>query len=137
MAPTVKWDSRLETGHALIDEQHRDFFKHVNHIIEATEAGRGLLEIEKLMDFLDSYVIWHFEAEEKIMKDVSYPEIENHKNAHRDFRDSVAKLRLVARRKGINEHLVLTTNQTIIRWIAEHIESSDQALAAYIEEFDK
>ena len=81
-----KWDSGLEIGIELIDEQHKELFSRIDQLELAIYKGKASFELIKLMEYLESYVIEHFEVEEKLMIDARYPDFAKHANQHNEFR---------------------------------------------------
>ncbi|MCK5689066.1 hemerythrin family protein [Myxococcota bacterium] len=132
MSSLIEWDPGLVTGHTQIDKQHRAFFERANHIITAVEAGSASEHIERLIGFLDDYVLWHFTSEELLMEKYDYPAIREHQKSHSKFSKSVEKLRRELEKKGVGKHLVSATHQTVVLWFIEHIANSDKDLAEYI-----
>ena len=45
-----------------------------------------------MMDYMAEYTEFHFGEEEKLMESVNYPEIEKHKEKHKEFVKTVADL---------------------------------------------
>ena len=62
----IEWTEDLATGVNKIDNQHKELFKRINNLLEACNQGRGKNEVEKVIKFLDDYVIIHFSEEENI-----------------------------------------------------------------------
>ena len=85
----LNWTEDIAVGVELIDEQHRNLFEHLNNFVDAIDNGAGTDEIEKVVGFLDKYVIEHFDTEEMMMKEVSCPDMEEH------IRDSTGYLAIL------------------------------------------
>ena len=49
----IEWTKDLETGVALIDEQHKELFDRVNKLLAASSQGRGKEEVGSLLGFLE------------------------------------------------------------------------------------
>ena len=59
-----KWDTELNVGIGLIDNQHKIIFDLVNDLGKASEGMADKKVIETLFDVIENYVFRHFEAEE-------------------------------------------------------------------------
>jgi len=127
-----KFDKSLETGHAKIDEQHKQLFVTLNSIIQASEQGRGKDEIYKTLDFLNQYTIMHFMTEEKLQKEYAYPDYPAHKKFHDDFKTTVKELTQELIDKGPVKELIDTAAKTVGDWLITHIKGSDIVMAAYL-----
>jgi hemerythrin len=127
-----QWDASLETGHAKIDNQHKQLITALNSIIDASREGKGQDEIFKTLDFLTGYTIMHFNTEEKLQVDYDYPDYLIHKRYHDEFKGTVGELtqRLVA--EGPTEELIGEVTTTIGNWLLNHIKGDDFRMAAYV-----
>jgi hemerythrin len=78
---------------AVIGEQHK---KLVNMFIKLNEAVKKNDTREEIYDIIDdviSFTRLHFATEEQIMAQSEYPEIEAHKNKHKQLIDETLHLR--------------------------------------------
>jgi len=129
---TYNWDSSLETGNDVIDNQHKDMISAINKITEAHRQGKGREEIVKTMDFLSDYAVMHFSAEEKLMQNTKYPEFSTHKRYHEEFKKTVQNLT----RKMVDDVTVDDYINTVIftlgDWLFSHIKGDDFRMAAFV-----
>ncbi len=73
----LEWTPDLSVGVEEIDEQHRELFRRAERLIATLRCGdRG--EVLPLLAYLDEYVAHHFSAEERLMREVRYPALEEH-----------------------------------------------------------
>jgi hemerythrin len=131
-----QWDSSLETGHDLIDNQHKQLVVMVNSLLDACRSGKGRQEITKTMDFLTGYTIKHFMDEEKIQIKYNYPDYLGHKRYHDEFKVVVADLSRRLIRKGPTDELVNEVSFRIGDWLLNHTKGDDFRMAAYIKARD-
>lgn len=82
----------LETGNAVIDNEHRELFNAVNNIIDACSKGQGRNIIESAIKFLLSYVELHFSHEEKLQSDSKYPGMAAHKAFHESYKKQLKEI---------------------------------------------
>lgn len=127
----VRWDSNLETGHELVDAQHRELVAIFSEIAGAAEPGCDRAAVESLLIRLSDYVATHFAAEEDLMVAYGYPDIEiaQHRAEH---------VRLAGRTRDlVLEHrmgtpTVLALAGLLQEWIVEHISGHDRRLVDHI-----
>jgi hemerythrin len=130
------WDKNLETGHTLIDNQHKQLVRAVNDLQEANVAGKGAEEIERTIDFLLGYTIKHFKDEEALQLEYGYPDYYEHVSYHREFKRQVDQLAQRMKEEGPTRELVNEITQHIGNWLIHHIKSDDLKMASYIQHED-
>jgi hemerythrin len=88
----VCWKDEYSVGVEKFDHQHQHLFEITNKIIEhsGTSEDSGLVS-ETLTEMIN-YAREHFTAEEVLMQEYGYPEIESHKEQHDYFIDTTAEL---------------------------------------------
>lgn len=128
----LEWTPKLAVGHPLIDSQHQELFRRFDELLEACQQARGKDRIESLLEFLGTYVVTHFQAEERLMDRHDYPGAEAHKAEHRYFTGRLDLLREDLRSGGASSQLVISTNQTLLNWIIKHIKNVDVEFGAFL-----
>jgi hemerythrin len=126
------WYPALELGIREVDDQHRELFRRVDLLVEAMMAKRGPEELAQIFDFLGSYVLEHFGAEEKLMRVHAYPEREAHEGEHRRFVEDFKALQRDYTKEGPTALLLVRVNGRVTQWLAEHISRTDRALGGYL-----
>jgi hemerythrin len=124
----VVWNATLETGNAVVDNDHKILIKQVNDLGEALKAGTAKEQLTTMIAFLNKYTREHFAREEQIMKDVKCPTTGQNCTAHRAL---VAKLDgWVARLNagGPSTTLVLEIYKESSDWLRSHIVGIDSHL---------
>lgn len=128
---SYRWNSNLETGYALIDNQHKQLIEALNRLLEAGENGPE--EVIRTLEFLSGYTHKHFADEEALQTESDYPDYLNHRRCHNDFRTVVAGYIGEVREKGASQELVKMVAESIVDWLLNHIQGDDFRLAAYIQ----
>jgi hemerythrin len=128
----VAWDDRYSVGIPLIDDQHKELIRLTNELYESClvgeEAARAnfMAAIKGTVD----YVKYHFGVEEKILQNVKYPEIVEHKRAHEDFVQHILdEVQSFQDGKKFVPNLFV---RYLKDWILSHIAVADRKYAAYI-----
>jgi hemerythrin len=127
----IKWTQALAVGHATIDSQHQELFRRLESLLTAMMQG-DKAEVGRLFDFLGSYVVDHFGAEEKLMIEHAYPEYASHKAAHQRFVKDYTELRQGYLAGGGGAALTFKVQNWCGDWLKAHIAGTDQALAAFL-----
>ncbi|MDR2825482.1 MAG: hemerythrin family protein [Deltaproteobacteria bacterium] len=126
------WDHSLETGNAMIDNQHKQLVVALNALLDACRDGKGQEELERTMEFLNGYTIKHFGDEEKLQKQHNYPEFDGHKLLHSDFKRVVGKLTKQLKEEGPSDMLTSELYASVGDWLVHHIKGDDFKLATYL-----
>jgi hemerythrin len=126
------WDASFETGHEMIDTQHKQLVAAVNDLIETCRLGKGAEELEKSLNFLNDYTIKHFFDEEQVQLKCHYPDYANHKKMHDNFKVTVRDLKVKMIMKGASHELIQEVREKIGSWLITHIKGQDVKIAAYI-----
>jgi hemerythrin len=128
---TLEWTPALAVGVDAIDAQHRELFRRAEQLIRALRAGdRG--EVVPVLAYLEEYAVHHFEAEEKLMRELGYPGLAEHAAAHRAFRDEYAELATRFARSGPTAYVALTVHNWLSDWLRKHLGGLDLELGRFI-----
>jgi hemerythrin-like metal-binding protein len=120
----IPWTSALETGHPVIDDDHKKLIASLNELESALKKGAGKEQVIPLIAFLDRYARDHFAREEAHMAHVHCPSAAANQQAHKEFVERldgwITKLQ-----SGPSLSLVLEVHREISKWIGAHIVNID------------
>ncbi|MBL4691073.1 MAG: hemerythrin domain-containing protein [Rhodospirillales bacterium] len=91
MQKLFQWRPSFETGHSVIDEQHRslvDFLQTITLCLGDKKGGEALAQCRKFREFLKQ----HFTNEEEILTQAGFPRLDSHLDAHREALDKYTTL---------------------------------------------
>jgi hemerythrin len=128
----INWSDEYSVGNSIIDEQHKGLIRLTDELYEACRQGGGAEKssfIKALHGSVD-YVRTHFSTEEKIMKEVNYPDYEAHKKEHEDF---IAEVLRQAKNYETNKPFVPASFvKFLLEWVVNHIAGSDKKYIPYL-----
>ncbi len=130
----LEFDPILLTGVEDIDRQHREMFDHVAALLEATRQRRSKEEVLRMMDYLGTYAVEHFQAEEREMDRTRYPRAEAHRLEHRQFAKELEVLRLELATEGPSVLFIIRVGNRVTEWLREHIYRTDRVLGEWLRE---
>ena len=130
----IKWDDSLSVGIDLIDEQHKMLIQKIKDLSEAVAASRGLEKILQTLEFMIDYTEFHFGTEEKHMTELGYPEIEDHKQRHKEFVSTLNHMVEDFEEDGATEALSTSINTYLMNWLIKHIKSIDCKFGEFLQE---
>lgn len=120
----IQWNDSLMTGHALVDNDHRQLINTLNELETALQNGAAKEQIGNIIAFLNKYAREHFTREEAHMIKVRCPAHAENCRAHAEF---VAKLDgwVAKLNNGASTTLVLEVYRETSNWIRSHILKTD------------
>lgn len=128
----MTWKNNLSLGIPNVDNQHKQMCDSIDNLYAACSEGKGKDEVLNILNFLESYVIEHFTAEEKLQLDINYPKYRQHKKTHKEFTDLVLLLRKEIDTYGPSSTLVIKMNKSLSAWLVNHIMYVDMDIKKYI-----
>ncbi|MBO6015588.1 MAG: hypothetical protein J6P60_03255 [Lachnospiraceae bacterium] len=131
------WRPEMETHIADMDSQHRQLFKigrDMEQLLRVKCIGvtdSGLLDIIlQLRDFTG----YHFYEEEKMMEEIGYPGLEQHRKMHLQYAKYVMDINLPKLKNNPEKELRLIRDE-IQGWIFSHMLHDDQEFANVYREY--
>jgi hemerythrin len=128
----LEFDPILLTGVDEIDRQHREIFERVGALLDATRTRRSKEEVLRLVEYLGSYSVDHFAAEERRMEVTGYPKIEAHRLEHRQFVKEFELLRKELASDGPTALFIIRVGTRVTEWLREHIYRTDRLLGEWL-----
>lgn len=128
--PIITWSDALSVGFAAIDDDHKRLVHLFNDAHEAVKQTGSREHIERILIELIDYTGWHFDHEEKIMKENNYDKINEHKLEHRELADNAKELykQYLAGDDTVPEVLL----PFLRNWLTNHIMGSDKRLGDFL-----
>lgn len=132
--PFIKWKSSYETGHKLIDGQHKILVGIINDLYFSSidvniDTNKAFIQsIKRAID----YTKYHFQTEERIMELINYSDMENHKAMHKSF-----SVEIIHQIKNYEDGAPFAASQFIryLRdWLLEHIVFNDRKFVNKLKE---
>lgn len=129
-----KWKDEFNVEIEKIDEQHQELFRLGTELYGLVSSKDGIDrydEIMKVIMNLSEYTVYHFQYEEKLMKENGYTEFDRHKNQHDEF---IRKIKSISsddidmKQKKVTMDLIVF----IANWIEKHILGMDMKYKEYL-----
>ncbi len=130
-AVLLAWNDVLATGIAEIDDQHRELFRCVDRVRDATAAGDGS-ELDRTLAFLQDYVEFHFRAEERYMASQRFPGMARHVEEHAALLEAVRAIVADHHRQRGAAGALERVEHFLSDWMRTHIAVTDVALARFV-----
>ncbi|MDO9082558.1 MAG: hemerythrin family protein [Humidesulfovibrio sp.] len=126
----VCWDGSLKVGVDIVDAQHRYLFEIINSMQNKLATGHAHVALLDGLDSMRTYARFHFESEERLLEEHGYPELKAHRQAHREFLETLDRL-------AGQEPTVERAHQALgylLAWLAGHIQAVDGRYAPFLAE---
>lgn len=127
----MAWDDSYSVNVREIDGQHRMLVTLMNQLHEATKSGCSNDELCEVFEEVIEYTKFHFAAEERLMREIRFPEYLLHRAVHEDMKARLADLREQCE-NGRRSAVRSMTLQFLRDWLISHIAVEDQAIGRYL-----
>lgn len=128
----LTWTPALRIGHEEIDQQHIALFDHFHDFINGCSKGEARETLIELHDRLKEYAEHHFAAEEALMQQVNYPDLDLHRRKHQSFRQRLAEIRQQISTEGPTLMTIIQTNKALVTWLVQHVQDLDQNFGDFL-----
>jgi hemerythrin len=129
----VNWREEFNIGHKLIDGHHKKLVGILNSLHNFICEDKGQEAIASTLVELHNYTRFHFEEEEKLMKEINFSRLEEHTLEHEKLLE-VLNLVLISLKEG-KEFKSQRLLEFVRNWVLDHIIEEDrkvgQAYLAY------
>lgn len=126
----VGWRDDLSVGIESIDNDHKKLLTLINNLQSAAHYNMGESFERQALQELADYTKYHFEREERLMREHEYPDYEAHEAQHREMIDRVNDA-LAAYDKN-PEDTVNELTKLLKSWLLRHIAGTDQQYSEYL-----
>ncbi|MEO5367974.1 MAG: hemerythrin family protein [Magnetococcus sp. WYHC-3] len=125
------WRNEYALDHDMIDTQHRELLERLERMF-VVNFGKEPERALEMLGFLESYVVAHFQAEERLMSDCGYPDLASHAQLHAQFRARVETFKQEHLPGNLTEAGFNDLLTVISTWVSNHILTADQKIGAYL-----
>jgi hemerythrin len=121
----LEWSDQFETGHPLIDAQHRTLIGYINRL-EAMSQRTSFTREEfeyflRFVEFLENYILVHFQCEEDCMNRFRCPAHQENLHSHKEFLDFYRAFVPRLKSKGCGPEAIREIYDYCSNWIRRHI----------------
>jgi hemerythrin-like metal-binding protein len=131
-----RWFKELSTGITFLDREHRELLRSYGNLVRQVHDGADAKRFRECFQALKEQMTAHFAHEERVMRNIVYPDFHGHKIAHdkalADFDDFILNIGTVFADddlKALAKHFKY--------WFRRHIEVHDVVLLRYIDRYEE
>ncbi|MEJ1298559.1 MAG: bacteriohemerythrin [Candidatus Sedimenticola sp. (ex Thyasira tokunagai)] len=126
----VVWKDSYSVGIAALDEDHQKLIQLLNQFQTAYDYHTGEEFESKALEELVSYTKYHFKHEEELLEEHGYPDIEAHKEKHREMALQVESFLDDYAQQG---HEALEgVARYLTDWLINHINGTDKEYSGFL-----
>ncbi len=135
MSPMFNFEAEFQLGIELVDREHSQLVEMLNHTYELLAAGQRAEARHYFEEALTNYIDVHFTDEEAFLEEIGYPQLEEHRRIHEQFKRDFETLKPriasdddAAFRQALND---------AFSWLLVHIGKADRRYAQFYAEQQK
>lgn len=126
-----EWNTDYSVGIAELDEHHQRLFEILNELFTLMSEGAEDKPIIRVLDELLDYTHYHFEEEEKIMEKMGYPDLDVHRQLHRELIQQLKDFYAEAQ-NGMAIFVAIKVANVGTEWLKNHILAVDHRYYDYM-----
>jgi hemerythrin len=127
---SLQWTDENSVYLPELDEEHRVIFHLLQDLRHSVVDGEANVRLELKSQHLADEVTYHFQHEERLMREARYPQMEWHKRQHAASRAQLTTL-LEAIRTG-KQAAIFESLEAMAKGIRDHIGIADRMAGAYL-----
>lgn len=127
-----EWSPHFSVGVKILDEQHKELIKMINMLDRNPGATVYSETVSELLGRLTSYAMEHFETEEALLSEHSYPDLAIQKLEHNEYQLKAAMLceKTIQQEEAVSKEILIFLRT----WWMNHILVSDMKYRVFFEE---
>jgi len=128
--PIIFWNDSYSVKVKEIDNQHIKLIDIINELHDKMKEGKGREILEKVLNGLVEYTIFHFSYEEEIFIRHNYPEFRTHASKHVELINQVKNY--VKKFESGNSVSTVDLMNFLKDWLLTHIMETDKKYSTFL-----
>jgi hemerythrin len=127
----LEWNNALySVSFERFDRDHKKILRFINELHEAMLKGQGKETLSQILKELLHYTQYHFAAEERVMANNGYPELEEHRQSHQNLIEQLEEL--IKDFKLGKMEVSIETSRFLKEWLFNHIQVADRKYVPWL-----
>jgi len=131
MQKMFNFEEEFKLGIDTVDKEHIILVEMLNDVYTRLRDGNRDGAVRYLNETLSSYVVEHFTNEENFMASIGYPDLDNHRKVHENFKNQFQNLK--PQLETADEEAFRAILNDTFSWIITHIGKTDRKYAEFME----
>lgn len=128
-ATLFNFDSEFRLGIPEMDNEHSILINMLNEVHEYIRNGEKVKAAVYFKQTLAEYVGTHFSNEEVFMEKIGYPQLDDHRKIHANYKQSVEEI--LPKIDALDENAFRDALTDTYIWIINHIGKTDRRYAIF------
>jgi hemerythrin len=124
------WTNEFSLGVKELDEHHQRIISILNKLFAAISSGNDQRAVIETLIELREYAVYHFQAEEDLMRKKNYPGTDLHVQEHEEFRTHLQRIQDLVKNNDDFSGLELT--EFLSSWLTTHVLTADMKYVPYL-----
>lgn len=131
-----EWSDNFSTDIVSLDHQHEELIYLSQSLLDILSDESAVLpDKQKVFKDLIDHALEHFDYEERIMRNIHYPDYEHHLTEHNELRKEIGKIsESVLHGEDVADWKGLVSLVQV--WVLRHIVASDTKIREYLRHAD-
>ncbi|RME92558.1 MAG: hypothetical protein D6767_02920 [Candidatus Hydrogenedentota bacterium] len=129
--PIVEWNNNFLIGVKLIDEHHHALVMLANELYDALDTDIPQDVFMHYLQELIDYTDYHFKAEEALMAEINYPDLNSHKKIHDGFIEKTKAFFQSIQDDPTDKETKTKLKVFLEDWLLQHILKVDTQIAKH------
>ena len=132
MGKIAAWEPKFSVGHPVFDEQHQELFALCQQAADCVDNDsiESTAQFYTILHDLVDYTSRHFRAEEKVLREHNYPQLEEHRAEHVKYELRLTEFLLEANCGTIDK---ASLYHYLSEWWTHHILQSDMGYRDFLQ----
>ena len=122
----IEWRSEFSVGIEIIDHDHKELVGRIRGRQQELEGCQDMDKIVEILGEIFADIAEHFTLEERVMEQMRYPALADHKEDHETLLDDLREIMVAVEDDGVLDEAQLTDD--LDRWFSDHFRSHDAKL---------
>jgi hemerythrin len=125
----LDWNEEFSVGVPEMDEQHKKWIAIINELHDAMKTGKANTVMSDILTKMIDYIVFHFTAEENLLKTKNYSDFYGHKKTHDQY--AVKAKEMVKEFMSGKVLMSLQVMDSLRDWLTSHIMIQDKKYGSY------
>ncbi|OEJ68899.1 bacteriohemerythrin [Magnetovibrio blakemorei] len=132
----LEWSDKFSTDIVSLDQQHEELIYLSQSLLDTlSDDCAPLPKKQTAFKNLVDHALGHFDYEERIMRNIHYPDYEHHLSEHDDLRKEIGKIsESILHGEDVADWKGLVSLVQV--WVLRHIVASDTKIREYLRQAD-
>ena len=122
----LHWRSEFSVGIEIVDHDHEELISRIRSRQRVLEDCADTVKIVAILEEIYKEIAEHFALEEKLMEQLRYPAIADHKEDHETLLEELRDIMVGVEDEGVLDEVQLTDD--LDRWFSDHFRVHDAKL---------